>query len=217
MSCVVIVAAQWGDEGKGKIVDIYTEFAEVVVRYAGGPNAGHTLVVGDDKLVVRLLPSGILSPQTRCILAQGMVVDLEVLISEMDELIRRGHRDLEKRLVVSDRAHLVLPYHIVVDTLRESQPGAIGTTKKGVGPAYEDKARRTGVRAGELRNPAKLAERVRAAIDAWAPTIRALGGEVPPADAILSKLEAQARRIVPLLGNTSAIVDAAARAGKRVM
>ena len=92
MSCVVIVGAQWGDEGKGKIVDIYTEFAEVVVRYAGGPNAGHTLVVGDDKLVVRLLPSGILRPQTRCVLAQGMVIDPDVLLGEVDELIRRGFR-----------------------------------------------------------------------------------------------------------------------------
>jgi adenylosuccinate synthase len=123
MSCVVIVGAQWGDEGKGKIVDIYTEFAEVVVRYAGGPNAGHTLVVGDDKLVVRLLPSGILRPQTRCVLAQGMVIDPEVLLGEVDELKRRGHAELEKRLVVSDRAHLILPYHILVDTLREAAPG----------------------------------------------------------------------------------------------
>ena len=152
MSCVVIVGAQWGDEGKGKIVDIYTEFAEVVVRYAGGPNAGHTLVVGDDKLVVRLLPSGILRPQTRCVLAQGMVIDPDVLLGEVDELIRRGHRDVEKRLCVSDRAHLILPYHVLVDTLREAAPGGIGTTKKGIGPAYEDKARRTGVRAGDLQD-----------------------------------------------------------------
>ena len=217
MSCVVIVGAQWGDEGKGKIVDIYTEFAEVVVRYAGGPNAGHTLVVGDDKLVVRLLPSGILRPQTRCVLAQGMVIDPEVLLGEVDELIRRGHTGVEKRLCVSDRAHLILPYHVLVDTLRESSAGAIGTTKKGIGPAYEDKARRTGVRAGDLRDPVRLAERVRAALDAWAPTIRHLGGEVPSAEEILKKLEVSTKRVVALLANTSQIVDAAVRAGKRVM
>jgi adenylosuccinate synthase len=217
MSCVVIVGAQWGDEGKGKIVDIYTEFAEVVVRYAGGPNAGHTLVVGDDKLVVRLLPSGILRPQTRCVLAQGMVIDPEVLLGEVDELIRRGHRDVEKRLCVSDRAHLILPYHVLVDTLREAAPGGIGTTKKGIGPAYEDKARRTGVRAGDLRDPVRLGERVRAALEAWAPTIRHLGGEVPSAEEILKKLEASTPRVVALLANTSQIVDAAVRAGKRVM
>ncbi len=217
MSCVVIVGAQWGDEGKGKIVDIYTEFAEVVVRYAGGPNAGHTLVVGDDKLVVRLLPSGILRPQTRCVLAQGMVIDPEVLLGEVDELIRRGHTEVEKRLCVSDRAHLILPYHVLVDTLRESSAGAIGTTKKGIGPAYEDKARRTGVRAGDLRDPARLGERVRAALAAWAPTIRHLGGEVPSAEEILKKLEASTKRIVALLANTSQVVDTAVREGKRIM
>ena len=217
MSCVVIVGAQWGDEGKGKIVDIYTEFAEVVVRYAGGPNAGHTLVVGDDKLVVRLLPSGILRPQTRCVLAQGMVIDPDVLLGEVDELIRRGHREVEKRLCVSDRAHLILPYHVLVDTLREAAPGGIGTTKKGIGPAYEDKARRTGVRAGDLRDPVRLGERIRAALDAWAPTIKHLGGEVPSADAILKQLAASTPRVVALLANTSLIVDAAVRAGKRVM
>src|SRR5678816_2825900 len=120
MSAVVIVGAQWGDEGKGKIVDIYTEFADVVVRYAGGPNAGHTLVVGDDKIVVRLLPSGILRRGTRCVLGQGMVIDPWVLLGEIDDLIRRGHTDVEKRLVVSDRAHLILPYHIQIDSLREA-------------------------------------------------------------------------------------------------
>jgi adenylosuccinate synthase len=217
MSCVVIVGAQWGDEGKGKIVDIYTEFAEVVVRYAGGPNAGHTLVVGDDKLVVRLLPSGILRPQTRCVLAQGMVIDPDVLLGEVDELIRRGHADVEKRLVVSDRAHLILPYHVLVDTLREAAPGGIGTTKKGIGPAYEDKARRTGVRAGDLRDPVRLGQRIRASLEAWAPTIRHLGGEVPSAEEILKKLEASTKRVVSLLGNTSQITDQAIREGKRVM
>ena len=217
MSCVVIVGAQWGDEGKGKIVDIYTEFAEVVVRYAGGPNAGHTLVVGDDKLVVRLLPSGILRPQTRCVLAQGMVIDPEVLLGEVDVLIRRGHSGVEKRLCVSDRAHLILPYHVLVDTLRESSAGAIGTTKKGIGPAYEDKARRTGVRAGDLRDPVRLGQRVRAALEAWTPTIRHLGGQVPTAEEILNKLEASTKRVVALLANTSQVVDAAVREGKRVM
>ncbi len=220
MSAVVVVGAQWGDEGKGKIVDIYTEFAEMVVRYAGGPIAGHTLVVGVEKIVVRLLPSGILRPSTRCVLGQGMVIDPQVLLSEMDELKRRGHADLESRLEVSDRAHLILPYHITVDTLRETQAQegrAIGTTKKGIGPAYEDKVRRTGVRAGDLRDPQRLRRGIEAAIDAWAPTIRALGGELPSVDGILAQLELAARRITPLLRNTSASVDEAIRAGSRVM
>src|SRR5688572_14652136 len=194
MSAVLIVGAQWGDEGKGKIVDIYTEFADMVVRYAGGPNAGHTLVVGDDKLVVRLLPSGILREQTRCVLGQGMVIDCEVLLAEIDELKRRGHEGLEHRLSVSDRAHLILPYHIAIDGLREARAGALGTTKKGIGPAYEDKVRRTGVRCGELRDLDRLAKRVELALDAWAPTLRAFGGEVPEVSSIVEPLRGHAAR-----------------------
>ncbi len=219
MAAVVIVGAQWGDEGKGKIVDLYTEFAEVVVRYAGGPNAGHTLVVGDEKVIVRLLPSGILRPGTRCILGQGMVVDPIVLLGEIDALRARGHDKLEERLVVSDHAHLILPYHIMVDSLRESSrpDRALGTTKKGIGPAYEDKARRTAVRACELRDFGRLRERVESALEAWAPTIRALGGELPQVSAIVEPLRPLADRIVPLLGDSSKLVHDAMRAGKNVM
>ncbi len=126
MAAVVVVGAQWGDEGKGKIVDIFTEHADMVVRYGGGPNAGHTLVVGDDKLVVRLIPSGILRTGTVCVLAQGMVIDPFSLVGELDELAKRGHvRDI-RSLVVSDRAHAILPYHVLVDGLREKTPRAPG-------------------------------------------------------------------------------------------
>ncbi len=220
MSAVVIVGAQWGDEGKGKIVDIYMESAEVVVRYAGGPNAGHTLVVGDEKLVVRLLPSGILRPSTRCILGQGMVVDPSVLIGEIDELKRRGHKDVEARLLLSDRAHLILPYHIEIDGLREdaaSKSEAIGTTKKGIGPCYEDKVRRTGVRAGELRDLAKLQRRIEIALRAWAPIIDSFGGKQPDAAEIVEQLRPMAERLVPLLGNASKATDDAIREKKRIM
>ncbi len=220
MSAVVIVGAQWGDEGKGKIVDIYMESAEVVVRYAGGPNAGHTLVVGNEKLVVRLLPSGILRPGTRNVLGQGMVVDPTVLLAEIDELKRRGHHDVESRLLLSDRAHLILPYHIDIDTLRESsapKDEAIGTTKKGIGPCYEDKVRRTGVRTGDLKDLKKLESRIDIAIKAWAPIIVALGGELPQARALVEQLEPLAERLVPLLGNASQVTDEAIRTGKRVM
>ena len=181
MSGVVIVGAQWGDEGKGKVVDILTEHADMVVRYAGGPNAGHTLVVGNEKVVVRLVPSGILREGKECVLAQGMVVDLGRLVTEMDELKTKGHAHVE-RLRVSDRAHAILPYHILIDGLREHKSGgAIGTTKRGVGPCYEDKARRVGITLGMLRDRESLVKRVAEAIDAWAPTILALGGAVPVA------------------------------------
>jgi adenylosuccinate synthase len=220
MSAVVIVGAQWGDEGKGKIVDIYMESAEVVTRYAGGPNAGHTLVVGDEKLVVRLLPSGILRPKTLCVMAQGMVVDPQVLVGEIDELHRRGHKDVESRLLLSDRAHLILPYHIEIDSLREAratESEAIGTTKKGIGPCYEDKVRRTGVRAGELRDLKHFQARIEIAIAAWTPTILALGGTVPSSQEMIDYIKPLAERLVPLLGDSSRATNDAILAGKRVM
>ncbi len=222
MSCVAIVGAQWGDEGKGKIVDLYTEYADVVVRYAGGPNAGHTLVVGDEKIIVRLVPSGILRENTRCVLGQGMVVDPTALVQEVDELISRGQQGVESRLALSTRAHLILAYHVLVDRLRETRAEggigqAIGTTKKGVGPAYEDKLRRCGVRAGELRSLPTMATKVRVALDAWAPVITALGGEVPSVDSVMGPLEPLAKRLVPLLADTSLLVDGAIRSGQRVL
>jgi len=220
MSSVAIVGAQWGDEGKGKVVDIYTESADLVVRYAGGPNAGHTLVVGKEKVVVRLLPSGILRSDTACLLGQGMVIDLGVLLGEIDELQRRGHKDIEQRLRISDRAHLILPYHISVDELREAHAlgdRAIGTTKKGIGPAYEDKARRTGIRTGDLREPERLREKIEAALLAWSPTLAALGGTVPEVSSVLSGLLERADRILPLLTNASRQVDDALRSKQRVL
>ncbi len=217
MSGVVIVGAQWGDEGKGKVVDILTEHADMVVRYAGGPNAGHTLVVGNEKVVVRLVPSGILREGKECMLAQGMVVDLARLVAEMDELKTKGHAHVE-RLRVSDRAHAILPYHILIDGLREQKSGGeIGTTKRGVGPCYEDKARRVGITLGMLRDLKSLEKRVAAAIEAWAPTIRDLGGEVPLARDVVKAIEPFCARVVPLLTETSKLVEDALRAGKRVV
>ncbi len=216
MPGVVIVGAQWGDEGKGKVVDIYTEHADMVVRFAGGPNAGHTLVVGADKLVVRLVPSGILRPRSTCVLGQGMVVDPTTLAAELAELDRRGllaGRDLW----LSDRAHLILPYHVVVDTLREKGAGAIGTTKRGVGPAYEDKAARVGIHAGALADPARLRAAVEVALARWAPVVQVLGGELPSADRVLADVEPARARLAPLLRDASAIVDDALKAGKRVL
>jgi len=220
MAAVVIVGAQWGDEGKGKVVDIFTEQAEVVVRFGGGPNAGHTLVVGNDKVVVRLIPSGILHKNTRCVLGQGMVIDPTSLFLEIDELVGRGHlpKDLNReRLAVSDRAHAILPYHVLIDTLREQGRGAIGTTKRGVGPCYEDKVARRGITLGTLRDLAKTRERVTAALEAWGPVIVALGGQAPTVDSVMTTLEPLAARLVPLLTDAALIVEAAVRAKKKVL
>jgi adenylosuccinate synthase len=217
MTAVVVVGAQWGDEGKGKIVDIFTEHADMVVRYGGGPNAGHTLVVGDDKLVVRLIPSGILREQTTCVLAQGMVIDPASLLSELDELAKRGLVRGGGSLVVSDRAHAILPYHVLVDGLREQRPGALGTTKRGVGPCYEDKAGRRGVPLGALRDLTRTQVLVEHALASWEPSIRAMGGEPPKVRDVMDKLSALAPRILPLLAETSSLVAQAVREGKRVL
>ena len=216
MPAVVIVGAQWGDEGKGKIVDIFTERADMVVRYGGGPNAGHTLVVGNDKLVVRLVPSGVLRQDVSCVLGQGMVIDPQSLVSELDDLKKRGV-DAESRLVVSDRAHAILPYHVVVDGAREKGKGAIGTTKRGVGPCYEDKVARRGVTLGAFRDRARLRELVSAALEAWAPTLAALGEKGPSLDEVLAVVEPTRERIVKMLAATQPLVDRAIRAKKRVV
>jgi adenylosuccinate synthase len=219
MSCVIVVGAQWGDEGKGKIVDIYTEHAEMVVRAAGGANAGHTLVVGDERTIVRLLPSGILRDNTRCVLAQGMVVDPAVLVGEMTDLTKRGCQRVDERVALSSRAHLVLSYHQQIDELREkaAQQRAIGTTKKGIGPALEDKVRRTGVLAGDLRDPVRLRDRIEQALMHWKPVLAALGGTVPSVDEVLAQLEPLTGRLLPLLADTSWLINEAVAAGKNVL
>jgi adenylosuccinate synthase len=217
MPAVVIVGAQWGDEGKGKIVDIFTEKADMVVRYGGGPNAGHTLVVGGDKLVVRLIPSGILRKDLPCILAQGMVIDPRSLVAELDDLEQRGI-DAERRLVVSDRSHAILPYHVLVDGLREQGKNALGTTKRGVGPCYEDKVARRGIPLGAFREPARLRELVARALDAWSPVVRAMTDEpMPGVDQTLDMIEGARIRIVKLLASTQPLVDKAIKAKKNVV
>ena len=219
MSCVIVVGAQWGDEGKGKIVDIYMEHADVVVRAAGGANAGHTLVVGDEKTVVRLLPSGILRENTRCVLAQGMVVDPVVLVAEMTDLTQRGCKRVDERVALSSRAHLVLGYHQQMDELREKAAAqrAIGTTKKGIGPALEDKVRRTGVLAGDLRDLTRLRDRLEGALIHWRPQLAAFGGTIPTVDVVVAQLEPLRARLLPLLTDTSKLINDAVSAGKKVL
>jgi len=217
MTAVVVVGAQWGDEGKGKIVDIFTEHADMVVRYGGGPNAGHTLVVDDQKLVVRLLPSGILRPHTTCVLAQGMAIDPGSLLTELDQLAKRGLLRNAASLLVSDRAQVIMPYHVRVDELREQRPGALGTTKRGVGPCYEDKAGRRGMPLGALRDLPRARMLADRALASWAPTFRALGAEPPTLPEVMDQVELFAPRIVPLLADTSSPVERAVRDGKRVL
>ena len=161
------MGTQWGDEGKGKIVDLLTSRADVVVRFQGGSNAGHTLKVGGEQVIVHLIPSGILHADTLNIIANGMVVDPAVVLEEKETLRRKGYFLSDQQLIISDRAHVIMPYHKIIDHGREELLGnaRIGTTGRGIGPAYEDKAARMGIRMGDLLRPEALNRRVRAALD----------------------------------------------------
>jgi len=216
MSVVVIVGAQWGDEGKGKIVDIYTQHADMVVRYAGGANAGHTLVVGGKKTVLHLIPSGVLHPGSHIVLGQGTVVDPKVLMYEI-ELLEESCSLTPDRLMLSDRAHLVLPHHMQMDAMGERGSNAIGTTKRGIGPAYQDKAARRGVRMADLLHPGRFREKVAANLEAWQPIARAHGEILPTVDSIADVYLPLGERLKPFIGNSARVVYEAVRAKKNVL
>ncbi len=164
MANVVVVGTQWGDEGKGKVVDLLTAHASRVVRFQGGNNAGHTLVVHGEKSIFHLIPSGILYPDKRCLIGNGVVVDPEVLLEEIKGLFERGIKVDPQRLGLSERAHLIMPYHKAIDIAREKAKGAskLGTTGRGIGPCYEDKVARVGIRAVDLTEPESLEEKIKA-------------------------------------------------------
>ena len=216
MTAVVVVGAQWGDEGKGKIVDLYSPYAELVVRFAGGANAGHTLVVGGKKLILRLIPSGILHETATCLIGQGTVIDPNDVLGEIDALRERGVK-LDGRLFVSERAHVVLPQHKLVDGLREQGKNAIGTTKRGIGPTYQDKAARRGLRIGDLADKENLRAKVQRNIDGWESEMRAAGTELPNVEEIVDHYHEMGTRLAPFVSNTTAMLAAALSEGKNVL
>src|SRR4051812_1163531 len=167
MANTILVGAQWGDEGKGKIIDFLTEQADIVVRSQGGNNAGHTVIVGGEKYVLHLIPSGILRPGKMCVIGNGVVIDPLAVGKELEGLAARGIAVSRENLLISDCAPLVLPYHRLLDEQRELKKGSnkIGTTKRGIGPAYGDKAARVGLRMGDLIQPALFAEKLAARIE----------------------------------------------------
>src|SRR5207302_540958 len=187
---IAVLGAQWGDEGKGKIVDLLTPHFSTVARYQGGHNAGHTVYVDGRKFVLHLIPSGVL-----CIIGNGVVVDPQALFKEIAELARMGV-DVDGRLLISEKAHLILPYHRELDVLSEARRGErkIGTTSRGIGPAYEDKIGRRGVRVGDLANTGSLAEAVRHNVDA---RNRIIAESKMDAEQVLADLAAFWKRMGP--------------------
>ena len=217
MAVVVIVGAQWGDEGKGKIVDLLTENAQTVVRWGGGSNAGHTLVVDGRKYVTHLIPSGLLRPGVTCVLGEGMVVDPSVLVEEIRAFRSQGLLKQDSNLVVAERAHLTFPYHRELDRLREERPGKIGTTRRGIGPTYESKAARFGMRVGDLLRPARFRATLERNIAEIGPLLEQMGSRRPDAAEIASSYLAFGEEIRPFVRDASRFVHDEIKRGHNVL
>src|SRR5262244_259403 len=212
---IVVLGAQWGDEGKGKSVDLLTPQFSIVARYQGGHNAGHTVFVNGAKFILRLIPSGILHPGITCVIGNGVVIDPEALFAEIDELTRNGI-DTRDRIVVSDKAHLILPYHRDLDLLSEARRGErkIGTTSRGIGPAYEDKIARRGIRVGDLSDPEALEHNIRANVEA---RNRLVQDTTMDAGEVLSELARHAERLKPWVCDVSLMLSEAMKRGQSIL
>src|SRR5687767_12418465 len=212
---IAVLGAQWGDEGKGKIVDLLTPSFSIVARYQGGHNAGHTVYANGRKFVLRLLPSGILHTGIPFVIGNWLVVDPQALFAEIDELAAAGIA-VGDRLVISDKAHLILPYHRELDLLAEARRGErkIGTTSRGIGPAYEDKIARRGIRVGDLENPRALADTVRDNVTA---RNRLVHDSTMDWKAVYEALLEQAARLRPMVRDVSLMLDVARRAGQSIL
>jgi adenylosuccinate synthase len=220
MANVAIIGAQWGDEGKGKVVDLFTAEADIVVRFQGGNNAGHTLVVNGDKTILHLVPSGALHPNKLCVIGNGVVVDPEILIEEIQALKARGHLVDDEQLRISEQAHVIMPYHKLIDQARERLrgEGMIGTTGRGIGPAYEDKVARIGIRFVDLLEEETFKEKLRRNIEEKNIYIQAILKEKGLAfDEIHDQYAAHRERLKDYVTNTGLLLDQEIRRGKRVL
>ncbi len=209
MPATVVVGAQWGDEGKGKIVDLLAQHADLVCRYQGGPNAGHTIVVGEETFKIRATPSGVISGKLS-VIGAGCVVDPEVLIGELDDLDARGIDT--SVIVLSGNAHLIMPWHIAIDRASERRLGKlqIGTTRRGIGPCYSDKASRIGIRVQDVLEPKILRQKIEVALaekNVWLERVYEVDGF--DLDEVAARYESYAMRLRPIVGDTSLIVDRA--------
>ncbi len=210
----LIVGLQWGDEGKGKIVDHMAQTHDYVCRFAGGHNAGHTIVIGDQTYALHLIPSGVLNPKAKNVVGNGVVLSPVDFIKEMEQF-----DDLEGRLFISDKAHLLLPYHALIDQARERMKGdkAIGTTGKGIGPAYGDKVARVGHRVGELLHPAKLASKIIAYFEMYQEIFDVMDVSLPSETELLAELEGYKSALEPYITDTTLLVWDALDQGKKIL
>jgi adenylosuccinate synthase len=216
MSTVVIVGAQWGDEGKGKIVDFLTQKADVVARYQGGNNAGHTVVIGNEKYVLHLIPSGILHKGTRCVIGNGVVVDPRALLREIDDLKGRGF-NVDNNLCISQNAHIIMPYHIAIE-VEEEKSKKIGTTGRGIGPSYTDKIARHGIRAIDLLRPVLFREKLRANLSACNYLLINIYKAAPlDEDSIFSEYMEYAKKISKYISDASLFINKEINAGRNIL
>jgi adenylosuccinate synthase len=216
---IVIVGAQWGDEGKGKIVDLLSERFEIVARYQGGHNAGHSVQVGERSFVLHLLPSGIIHEGKTCVLGNGMVIDPKAFFEEADRLAAQGIKVTPERVLVSSRAHLILPYHRALDHTSEERLGneKVGTTLRGIGPAYEDKAGRRGIRVADAANPEVLRARIERNLKDANRVIEAYGGDPLDASQIFDEFFPLAERLAPFIADTMHFLNRAATEGRPIL
>ncbi len=220
MANVVIVGAQWGDEGKGKVVDIYTEYAQAVVRFQGGNNAGHTLVVGDEKTVLHLIPSGILHEGKRCIIGNGVVLDPKVFIEEIEGLRKKGYLKDNNQLMVDGAVNIIMPYHKKIDIAREQKAGVkkIGTTGRGIGPAYEDKVGRRAIRFADLLKPETFKRKLHEVLPEKNFYLEKFLGEAPLSEEdIVTEYLGYAERLRSYLGRASTTVTQIIKDGGNIL
>jgi len=216
---IAVIGAQWGDEGKGKIVDLLAERFDVVVRYQGGHNAGHSVQIGDKSFVLHLLPSGIVHEGKTCVLGNGMVIDPKAFFEEADRLMAQGVSVTPERVKVSSRAHLILPYHRALDHTSEERLGneKVGTTLRGIGPAYEDKAGRRGLRVADALVPEVLRSRIERNLEDANRIIVAYGGEPLDAKTIIDDTSAIIERLAPFVTDTTHFLNVAAAKGRTIL
>ncbi|MBV9959284.1 MAG: adenylosuccinate synthase, partial [Acidobacteria bacterium] len=216
---IVVIGAQWGDEGKGKIVDLLADRFDIVARYQGGHNAGHSVYVGDKAFVLRLLPSGVIHPNKVCVLGNGMVIDPKAFFEEADQLAEKGVAITPERIRVSSRAHLILPYHRALDHTSEERLGneRVGTTLRGIGPAYEDKAGRRGIRVADALVPEVLRSRIERNLEDANRIIQAYKGQPLEANEIFDETSRFAERLSPFITDTTHYLNQAARDGRTIL